>query len=304
MLLEPKLSSRPPSGSFSSTTTAESVCSDMERRRAANIVSCHPDHWQEATGIAKALGHGIAANNEPWCDINNGSWRDAYLTSLVMAGTYDDWIIICGSGGRSDLGRLQRLELEVLEKLLQTRSGKLVSHTGGRLLTFVTMREYRSEQVWYVQSLEMELQMLKKKRASSCASSSLSLEEHGMCSSSPRPAGSVYWTPVALQVKGCQYLGSFNGVYVLQPAPHHGRNCYVRKEADAFKRRSSIYFWDERDGEKQCGWWLGIERGESKVIAAYNTDKEALVPPSSNWMVRNWSGWVLESTLQILQPTF
>lgn len=283
--------------------TVETVCSDVERRRTANIVSCHPSHWQEATGIAKALGHGIAANNEPLCDINSGSWRDAYLTSLEMAGTCDDWLIICGSGGRSDLGQLQCLELEVLETLLQTHSGNLVSHTGGRLLTLVTMREYRSEQVRYVQSLEAELKTLKKK-ASSGASSSLSLEEHGMCSSSPRPAWSMQWTPVTLEVSGCQYLGSFNGVYVLQPAPHHDRNCYVRKQADAFNRRSSIYFWESRNGEKQCGWWLGIERGESKVIAAYNTDKEALVPPSSNWMVRNWSGWVLESTLQILQPTF
>lgn len=259
----------------------------MERRRTANIVSCHPDHWHEAIGIAKLLGHGVAANKQFGCDTDNGSWRDAYLMSLEMANTCDDWLIICGNGGRSDLGQLQHLELELLERRLQTRSGKLVSHAGGRLLTFITMREYRSEQVWYIQSLEMNLRMMKKKKKK-------------LCKTALKPAGSMSWTPVTLEVHGCKYLDSFNGIYVLHPAPHNGRNCYVRKEVDAYNRRSSIYFSDERGGEEQCGWWLGFENADGKVFAAYNADKESVDPPFSNWMVRNLSGWVLESTLSIL----
>mmetsp|Transcript_81284 Transcript_81284/g.156993 ORF Transcript_81284/g.156993 Transcript_81284/m.156993 type:complete len:298 (+) Transcript_81284:94-987(+) len=295
MLLEPKLSSRPPSGSCSSTTTAETSCSDWERRRAASIVSCHPEHWQEATGIAKALSHDVAAGNPYECDIHSGSWRDSYLKHLEIARACDDWLVICGSAGRSDLGQLQRLELEVLERLLQTRSGKLVSKTGGKLLTFITVGEYRSEQVRYVESLEMELLMLKKK-ASSSASSCLSLEPHSMCNSHLLPVESRAWTPVMLRVDGCQYLRSFNGIYALHSVPHHGRNFYVRIEADVFNRRSSIYFSEECGG----GWWLGMEKPDGKVVAAYNADKEALSPPQSNWMVHTWTGWVLEPTLHIL----
>jgi len=296
-VFEPKFSSRPPSGSCSSTTTAETSCSDVDRRRTASIVSCHPEHWQEATGIAKVLGHDVAATNQSACDINSGSWRSSFLKKLENAGGYDDWLVICGRSGRSDLGPLQRLELEVLERLLQTRSGKLVSKTGGRLLTFITLEQYRSEQVRYVENLENELQMLKKK-ASSSASSVLSIEQHGMCNSSPRPVGSNSWTPCMLKVDGCQYLRSFNGIYVLQPMPHQGRNCYVRQGGDEFNRRSSIYFEEGPDGEK--GWWLGVEKADGRILAAFNADKESVSPPCANWMVRNWTGWVCEPNLRIL----
>jgi len=296
-VFEPKFSSRPPSGSCSSTTTAETSCSDVDRRRTASIVSCHPEHWQEATGIAKALGHDVTATNHFGCDINSGSWRDSFLNKLENASTYDDWLVICGRGGRSDLGKLQRLELEVLERVLQTRSGKLVSKTGDRLLTFITLGQYRSEQARYVESLEMELVMLKKK---AIASSILSIEQHGLSNKLPRQVGIVSSTPCMLNVDGCQYLRSFNGIYVLQPKPHQGRNCYLRQQTDAFNRRSSIYFSEGRNGDKKCGWWLGIQKADGRVLAAFNADKESLGPPCSNWMVRNWTGWVLEPTLRIL----
>lgn len=271
----------------------------MERRRTASIVSCHPQHWHEATGIAKALGHDVAANNQSGCDINSGSWRASYLKNLENACAYDDWLVICGRGGRSDLGQLQRLELDVLQRLLQTRSGNLVSKTGVRLLTFITVADYRSEQVRYVESLELQLSMLKKK-ASSNGSSVLSMKQHDVCNSSPRSEVSTSWTPCMLKVDGCQYLHSFNGIYVMQPAPHNGRNYYVQREGDAFKRRTSIYFGDGRSGEKKCGWWLGMQKADGRVLAAYNPDKESLGPPSSGWMVRNLTGWVQEPTLQIL----
>lgn len=299
MLFQPKLSSRPPSGSCSSTTTAETSCSDSEWRRTASIVSCHPEAWQEATGIAKVLGHNVAANDPSGCDINNSNWRESYLKKLETAGTNDDWLVICGSGGRPDLGQLQRLELKILDQILQTRSGKLVSNTGGRLLTFITVREYRSEQARYVESLEMELRMLKGK-AFNNAGLLLPIEQTCVCNCPPTSEENVSWTPCMLKVDGCRYFPSFNGIFVLQPAPHHGRNFYVRSEADEFKRRASIYFSEKRSGEKLCGWWLGIQKADGRVLAAYNSDKEALSPPSSNWMVRNWTGWVSEPTLQIL----
>merc|ERR1712008_235963 len=129
-------------------------------------------------------------------------------------------------------------------------------------------------------------------------SSAMSIKQHDMCNSSPGSEGSTSWTPCMLKVDGCQYLHSFNGIYVLQPAPHHGRNFYVRREADAFNRRSTIYFG--KNGEKKCGWWLGMQKADGRVLAAYNPDKQSLGPPCSNWMVRNLTAWVLEPTLRIL----
>lgn len=247
--------------------------------------------------IAKVLGHDVAANNQSGCAIDSHSWRDAYLAHLEIADTYNDWLVICGSGGPLDLGQLQRLELAVLEKLLQTRSGKLVSHTGGRLLFYITVEEYRSEQVRYVQSLEIELLMLKTRTSSNETSClSLSVEGQSMCNS----LQCMSWTPSHLEVSRCQYLGSFNGIYELQPAPYSGRNFYMKRDADAYGRRASIFFLDERHGDTQCGWWLAIPNSNGRVISAYNGDTDAMGPPCSKWVVCNLSGWVLEPTLQIM----
>jgi len=146
------------------------------------------------------------------------------------------------------------------------------------MLSYIPIEDYRAEQVRYVEALEQELSRLKHK------------DDRGERSA---------WTPCYLSVTGCQYLKSFNGRYKLCNGPHHGRNFYSQEIPDGFGRRACIYFWDERDGDEQCGWWLGFELTHGRVFAAFNTDRASITPPNSNWSVRNWTGWVQEPTLRI-----
>lgn len=146
------------------------------------------------------------------------------------------------------------------------------------MLSYLSLEDYRAKQTRYVEALEEEVSRLRHK--------DIDVE---------LPA----WTPRNLHVTGCQYLKSFNGPYTLCDGPHHGRNFYIQETPDGFGRQACIYFWDERNGDEQCGWWLGFELTNARVFAAYNPEKSSQHPPNSNWSVRNWTGWVQEPTLRI-----
>jgi len=253
----------------------------------ACIVSCQPAVAHEVRGIAQVLGHNVAAVGESSRYLYN-DWQVLFGATLERcAATCDDWLVICGPGGKTDLFRSQQMELESVAYFFQ--------HPFNRSLTYITIDEYREALTMYVRALEANIasttQRLADLRvtAAFAANSTLSLgnvEDH--------------FTPCFVTIVGCKYFSSFNGHYVLMPRQHHGRNFYIRETGDSFGRRPCIYFWDDRDGQEQCGWWLGFERSNGRVFAAHNRNVISKHPPRNNWAVRNWTGWVLEPSLQVL----
>merc|ERR1712087_1050808 len=43
-----------------------------------------------------------------------------------------------------------------------------------------------------------------------------------------------------------------------------------------------MYFWDQRDGPNNSGWWLSPKVG-SDVVWGYNPNQSAQTPPTSGW---------------------
>eukprot|EP00928_Gymnodinium_smaydae_P052576 TRINITY_DN3656_c1_g7_i1.p1 TRINITY_DN3656_c1_g7~~TRINITY_DN3656_c1_g7_i1.p1 ORF type:complete len:1385 (-),score=333.21 TRINITY_DN3656_c1_g7_i1:71-4147(-) len=88
-----------------------------------------------------------------------------------------------------------------------------------------------------------------------------------------------------LQVTGCgdKTIGErIMGEYAAH-STNHGKLVFKKvkrcKGHDVF-----IYFWDERDGPDQCGWWFGPEVGGNQVWA-YHPSRTAASPPSTDWNV-------------------
>ena len=61
-----------------------------------------------------------------------------------------------------------------------------------------------------------------------------------------------------------------------------------KKELIGVSPAMHIYYWDERDGLRLCGWWISTQVGGDRAWA-YNADSEAKVPPLSNWQAP-WDG--------------
>jgi len=245
--------------------------------RSACVVSCRSEHRDEVVAIAKMLGHGVAVPSSS-SSYKNDVWKAVYGANLERVGACDSWLVICGQDGQTDLSKTQQTVLEFLQLLLEHRSGQPLAYAGGRILSYLSLEEYRAERVRYVQALEEELSQLKQRDLDGDLPS---------------------WTPTFLRVHGCQYWKGFNGRYKLCDGPHHGRNFYIRDFPDSFGRRACIYFWDERDGDEHHGWWLGFEQNNGRVFAAYNKETASSIPPNANWSVRNWNGWMQEPTLRI-----
>jgi len=73
------------------------------------------------------------------------------------------------------------------------------------------------------------------------------------------------------------------GTYTPFSTNHH-RTVYRRVEP---KTESNVllYFWDERDGEEQRGWWFGPEVGGEEVWAHNSGSSTSTVPPSRGWRI-------------------
>eukprot|EP00927_Polykrikos_kofoidii_P004608 TRINITY_DN11825_c0_g1_i2.p1 TRINITY_DN11825_c0_g1~~TRINITY_DN11825_c0_g1_i2.p1 ORF type:complete len:1658 (-),score=400.74 TRINITY_DN11825_c0_g1_i2:139-5112(-) len=90
---------------------------------------------------------------------------------------------------------------------------------------------------------------------------------------------------VPLRVSGCgdATIGEFiTGIYIPDDF-NHGRVVY-KKERKTRGHDVLIYFWDERDGPDQCGWWFGPNVGGNQVWA-YHASRTAMTPPVSEWNV-------------------
>lgn len=258
--------------------------------RGACVVSCRPEAVREVRGIAQVLGQSVATVGQHW-RFRDENWKVVYGANLERcAATCEDWLVICGPRGNLDLCRTQQAELESVEHFFQP--------SFNRSLTYLTITEYRGALTMYVQALETKVGSTTRK----LADMQVSAVAAGLAANPKLSLGTVgdHYTPCRLTIKGCRYLASFNGRYILMPSAHHGRNLYTRETIDSFGRRPCIYFWDDRDGHEHCGWWLGFERNNGRVFAAYNRDSISKVPPMNNWAVRNWTGWLVEPSLQIL----
>lgn len=261
-----------------------------EPQRGACVVSCRPEVSHEVRGIAQVLGQSVATIGEH-CRFRDENWKVVYGANLERcAATCEDWLVICGPGGSKDLCKSQQAELESVAHFFQ--------HPFNRSLTYITVGEYREALYMYVQALEAKVATTTQR----LADVQVAAVAAGLAANSRLKLGTLenHYTPVFLMIVGCKYLKSFNGRYILMPRPHHGRNFYVREACDSFGRRPCIYFWDDRDGHEHTGWWLGFERSNGRVFAAYNRDVISRVPPMNNWAVRNWTGWLVEPSLQIL----
>eukprot|EP00913_Durusdinium_trenchii_P031985 g29958.t1 len=65
---------------------------------------------------------------------------------------------------------------------------------------------------------------------------------------------------------------------------NHGRPIY-KKDADTVT--VLLYYWDERDGPKFCGWWFGPKVGGEQVWAFHPAS--TLTPPKTGWRLP-WDG--------------
>merc|ERR1712228_673901 len=78
-------------------------------------------------------------------------------------------------------------------------------------------------------------------------------------------------------------MALLNGMYTLTGKENHGRPVYSRKCESHESKNSSIYYWDERDGEMMQGWWMApIVGGEEVWAHAEGSDRN---PPVSGWKV-------------------
>mmetsp|Transcript_70630 Transcript_70630/g.147952 ORF Transcript_70630/g.147952 Transcript_70630/m.147952 type:complete len:351 (+) Transcript_70630:71-1123(+) len=80
---------------------------------------------------------------------------------------------------------------------------------------------------------------------------------------------------ISFIVKGHYKVSSMN----------HGRPVY-KKQEKAKGMDVLIYFWDDRDGLDESGWWFGPAVGGDQVWA-FNPSRSSLTPPSKDWNVPN-----------------
>merc|ERR1719149_337996 len=59
---------------------------------------------------------------------------------------------------------------------------------------------------------------------------------------------------------------------------NHGKVVY-RKDEKSKGFEVLIYYWDDRDGPDQCGWWFGPNVGGDQVWA-YHPSRSSTSPPS------------------------
>jgi len=92
-------------------------------------------------------------------------------------------------------------------------------------------------------------------------------------------------TPKNLTVQGCQHptiggivRGAFSAI-----SENHTKPVY-KKDQQVSGLDVMIYYWDERDGPSQAGWWFGPKVGGEQVWA-YHPETSTAGPPKQGWQV-------------------
>merc|ERR1719464_1975746 len=65
---------------------------------------------------------------------------------------------------------------------------------------------------------------------------------------------------------------------------NHNRAVYRRVNPQS-ESRVLLYYWDERDGDEQRGWWFGPEVGGEEVWAHNACTANSALPPARGWRV-------------------
>merc|ERR1719277_2592859 len=73
------------------------------------------------------------------------------------------------------------------------------------------------------------------------------------------------------------------GTYL--PASTNHQRVVFRRSEPADGQRVLLYYWDERDGEANRGWWFGPEVGGEEVWAHNSGASGSLMPPIRGWTV-------------------
>merc|ERR1719168_567500 len=73
------------------------------------------------------------------------------------------------------------------------------------------------------------------------------------------------------------------GTYV-PSSTNHNRAVYKRIEP-VTDSKVLLYYWDDRDGEEQSGWWFGPEVGGEEVWAHNSGSASSALPPPRGWRV-------------------
>ena len=86
---------------------------------------------------------------------------------------------------------------------------------------------------------------------------------------------------------------------------HHGKPLYKKEGLDDLGLSSQsmvIYFWDDRDGEVNHGWWIGPREGDMTVCAFNPSNRSPgdLTVPESGWCVPHDGGVDMLLTIQTL----
>mmetsp|Transcript_78494 Transcript_78494/g.217959 ORF Transcript_78494/g.217959 Transcript_78494/m.217959 type:complete len:271 (+) Transcript_78494:75-887(+) len=74
------------------------------------------------------------------------------------------------------------------------------------------------------------------------------------------------------------------GTY-MPSSTNHGRGVYRRVDPPSEDSKVLLYYWDQRDGEANCGWWFGPEVGGEEVWAHNAGTLGNALPPISGWVV-------------------
>ena len=90
-----------------------------------------------------------------------------------------------------------------------------------------------------------------------------------------RGKGKASEADVPLIVSGCadhRVSKILNGSY-FRHGTNHGKPVY-KKQEETGSDDMLVYYWDDRDGDANCGWWFSRSVGSERVYA-YNPSREA-----------------------------
>ena len=84
---------------------------------------------------------------------------------------------------------------------------------------------------------------------------------------------------------GCEreeFAPILQGIYYVA-GQYHGK-AFFKRAGKADEREVYIHYWDERDGDDFCGWWICASLG-SPWTWAFHQGKAADLPPPTNWKI-------------------
>merc|ERR1712080_741111 len=97
---------------------------------------------------------------------------------------------------------------------------------------------------------------------------------------------------IVARVRGAsnEHNGTICGLYG-RSVLHHGKPTFSREG-----HHGIVYYWDDRDGYKWHGWWIGLSIGSKPW--AYHSDVDAGLPPQKGWHLVSQS-WQVPNVFEL-----